>query len=54
MIANLLIPAGKALCAYTAVQGTKMQHRGRIDVEQIGEDNWVWEDTVSWITGTVS
>lgn len=31
-----------------------MQRRGHINVEQIGEDIWVGEDTVSGITGSVS
>ncbi|GAA1863513.1 hypothetical protein GCM10009715_08440 [Paeniglutamicibacter psychrophenolicus] len=53
-MAQWLIPAGKAPHAYTAVQGTKMQRRGRIHIEQIGQDIWVGGDTVSGITGTVS
>lgn len=53
-MAQWLIPAGKAPRAYVAVQGTRMQRRGRLYVEHVDDDIWIGGDTVSGITGTVS
>jgi len=53
-IAQWLIPAGKAPRSYTATQGTRMQRRGRIHVEQVEDDIWVGGDTVLGVTGTVA
>lgn len=53
-IAQWLIPAGKAPRAYIAAQGTRMQRRGRIHIEQVDDDIWVGGHTVSGVTGTVS
>lgn len=53
-IAQWLIPVGKAPRTYTAAQGTRMQRRGRIHVEQVDDDIWVGGDTVLGVTGTVA
>jgi len=53
-IAQWLIPAGKAPRTYTAAQGTRMQRRGRVHVEQVDDDIWVGGHTVLGVTGTVS
>ena len=53
-IAQWLIPAGKAPRSYIAAQGTRMQRRGRIHIEQVDEDIWVGGHTVSGVTGTLS
>lgn len=53
-IAQWLIPTGKAPRTYIATQGTRMQRRGRIHVEQVDDDIWVGGHTVLGVTGTVS
>lgn len=53
-IAQWLIPLGKAPHTYTATQGSRMQRRGRIHVEQVDDDIWVGGHTVLGVTGTVS
>ena len=52
-IAQWLIPAGKAPTTYTAAQGTKLDRRGRVHIEQSDGDIWIGGDTVIGITGTV-
>lgn len=53
-LAQWLIPAGRAPRTYTAAQGTKMQRRGRIYVEQIDTEIWVGGDTVLGVTGMIA
>jgi PhzF family phenazine biosynthesis protein len=53
-IAQWLIPAGKAPTTYTASQGTKLDRRGRIHIEQSEGDIWIGGETVIGITGTVA
>ncbi len=53
-IAQWLIPLGKAPHTYTATQGSRMQRRGRIHVEQVDDDIWMGGHTVLGVTGTVS
>lgn len=52
-IAQWLIPAGIAPAAYTVSQGTRLQRRGRLFLEQRGADIWVGGDTAVGITGSV-
>ncbi|MGH3875869.1 MAG: PhzF family phenazine biosynthesis protein [Actinophytocola sp.] len=52
-IAQWLIPAGKAPATYTAAQGTKLDRRGRVHIEQSDGEIWIGGDTVIGITGTV-
>jgi PhzF family phenazine biosynthesis protein len=53
-IAQWLIPLGHAPRSYIATQGSRMQRRGRIHVEQVDDDIWVGGHTVLGVTGTVS
>jgi len=53
-IAQWLIPLGRAPRSYIATQGSRMQRRGRIHVEQVDDDIWVGGHTVLGVTGTVS
>ena len=53
-IAQWLIPAGTAPAAYVASQGTRLRRRGRVHVEQAGDEIWVGGDTVIGITGSVA
>jgi len=53
-IAQWLIPAGLAPPRYTAAQGTRLGRRGRIRVEQLGDEIWVGGDTVLGVAGTVA
>jgi PhzF family phenazine biosynthesis protein len=53
-VAQWLISTGRAPASYVAAQGTRMQRRGRIHIEQIDDDIWVGGHTVSGVTGTVS
>jgi PhzF family phenazine biosynthesis protein len=53
-IAQWLLPAGLAPSSYTVSQGTRLQRRGRVHVEAVGDDIWVGGDTVVGITGTVA
>lgn len=51
-MAQWLIPAGLAPQSYTVSQGTRLQRRGRLYLEQVEDDIWVGGDTVVGITGT--
>jgi PhzF family phenazine biosynthesis protein len=53
-IAQWLIPAGFAPPRYTAAQGTRLGRRGRIRLEQLGDEIWVGGDTVLGVAGTVA
>ncbi|MFC5064798.1 PhzF family phenazine biosynthesis protein [Actinomycetospora atypica] len=48
-----LIDTGRVPTAYTAAQGTRLGRRGRVRVEQIGDDLWVGGATVPGILGSV-
>lgn len=52
-IGQWLIGTGLATDSYVAAQGTRLGRRGRVHVEQVGDDIWVGGDTVVGITGTV-
>ncbi len=53
-IAQWLIPAGLAPTSYVVSQGTVLQRRGRLYVQQDGDDIWVGGGTVVGIRGTVA
>jgi PhzF family phenazine biosynthesis protein len=53
-VAQWLIGIGQAPTAYTASQGTRLQRRGRVHIEQSGDNVWVGGDTVVGISGTVA
>jgi len=53
-LAQWLIPAGIAPERYTAAQGTRLDRRGRIHIERVGDDIWVGGDTVLGVSGTVA
>lgn len=53
-IAQWLIPSGQAASSYTVAQGTRLQRRGRVFIDQANDAIWVGGDTVVGITGTVS
>lgn len=53
-LAQWLIGTGRAPSSYTAAQGTRLHRRGRVHVEQVGDDVWVGGDTVIGITGSVA
>ncbi|MTD13877.1 PhzF family phenazine biosynthesis isomerase [Nakamurella sp. YIM 132087] len=53
-IAQWLIGAGIAPRSYLASQGTRLQRRGRVSVEAVGDDIWVGGGTVVGITGEVA
>lgn len=53
-IAQWLIGTGQAAGSYVASQGTRLGRRGRIHVEQAGEDIWIGGDTVVGIEGAVA
>ncbi|VXB21392.1 PhzF family phenazine biosynthesis protein [Aeromicrobium sp. 9AM] len=52
-IAQWLIGTGRAPSSYVAAQGTAVRRRGRIHVDQVGEDIWIGGETVVGISGTV-
>jgi PhzF family phenazine biosynthesis protein len=49
-----LISAGLAKPNYVASQGTVMQRKGRVYIDQLGDDIWVGGHTAICIEGTVS
>lgn len=53
-IGQWLIGSGRAPASYVAAQGTRLQRRGRVHVEAVGDDVWVGGDTVVGVTGTVA
>jgi PhzF family phenazine biosynthesis protein len=52
-LAQWMIPAGLAPATYTTRQGTVLGHRGRVSIEQIGEQIWVGGDVQKCIEGSV-
>ncbi|RJX82512.1 PhzF family phenazine biosynthesis protein [Pseudomonas sp. LS-2] len=52
-LAQWMIPAGLAPAKYTTRQGTVLGHRGRVSIEQIGEQIWVGGDVQKCIEGSV-
>ena len=52
-LAQWLIKSGRAPASYVASQGTRLQRRGRIRIDQDGGQIWVGGDTVVGITGSV-
>lgn len=52
-IAQWLIGTGRAPSSYVASQGTRLRRRGRIHVDQIGDDIWIGGETVVGIIGAV-
>lgn len=52
-IAQWLIGTGRAPSSYVAAQGTVIRRRGRIHVDQVGDDIWIGGETVVGISGTV-
>ena len=52
--AQWLIPAGLAPQSYTVSQGTRLQRRGRLFLEQTGADVWVGGHTVIGVTGSMA
>ena len=48
-----LIDTGRLPTAYTATQGTCLGRRGRVHVEQVGEDLWVGGATTPGVSGKV-
>jgi PhzF family phenazine biosynthesis protein len=48
-----LIGAQRAPTSYVAAQGTAIGRRGRVYVNQIGNDIWIGGDTVTGVTGMV-
>lgn len=53
-LAQWLIPAGLAPRRYTVRQGTVMGHRGRVFIEQVGEQIWVSGEVQRCIAGSVT
>ena len=53
-IAQWLIGTGRAPSSYVAAQGTVIRRRGRIHVDQVGEDIWIGGETVVGISGSVA
>jgi PhzF family phenazine biosynthesis protein len=53
-VAQWLIGTGRAPTSYIAAQGARRQRRGRVRVEQIGDDIWIAGDTVVGITGEIA
>ena len=49
----LLCAAGYAPPSYVASQGTQLQRRGRIYIDQLDDQIWVGGDTVVAVTGSV-
>lgn len=53
-LAQWLMGAGLAPAAYVASQGTCLQRRGRVHLQQQGDTIWVGGDVATCIEGTVS
>ena len=50
-LAQWLIATGRAPSSYVAAQGTAIGRRGRVYVNQIGDDVWIGGDTVTGVSG---
>ena len=53
-VAQWLIRSGRAPSAYVAAQGTALGRRGRIFIEDDGEDIWVGGQVTPGVAGTIS
>ncbi len=53
-VAQWLIGSGRAPASYIAAQGTRRQRRGRVHIEQLGDDIWIGGDTVLGVTGGIA
>lgn len=53
-IACWLIGSGKAPGRYVASQGTVLQRRGRVHVEQAGDEIWIGGDSLITLEGAIS
>jgi PhzF family phenazine biosynthesis protein len=53
-VAQWLIAAGHAPASYVASQGTQLQRRGRIYLDQVDGQVWVGGNTVVGVTGSVN
>lgn len=53
-LAQWLIPAGLAPRQYTTRQGTVLGHRGRVSIEQVGDQIWVGGEVQTCIAGSVT
>jgi len=52
-VAQWLVGTGRAPTSYVAAQGTRLQRRGRVHVEQAEGEIWVGGGTVVGVTGEV-
>ncbi|GIG39219.1 PhzF family phenazine biosynthesis protein [Cellulomonas phragmiteti] len=52
-LARWLVGNGTLPTRYVAAQGTALQRRGRVHVEQLGDDLWIGGDTTTCIEGSV-
>jgi PhzF family phenazine biosynthesis protein len=52
-LAQWLVGSGRLPTAYIASQGTRLQRKGRVHVEAIGDDLWIGGATVTRIVGEV-
>lgn len=53
-LAQWLIGSGRAPARYVASQGTAMGRKGRVSIEQVGDDIWVGGASVTCIDGHVT
>lgn len=53
-IGQWLTSTGRAPASYIAAQGTRLQRKGRVHVDVIGDDLWVGGHTTIGVTGTVT
>ena len=53
-LAQWLIPSGRVGSTYTATQGTVLGRRGRVHVEQSGDDIWIGGHCVTVLQGTAT
>jgi PhzF family phenazine biosynthesis protein len=53
-VAQWLFASGRVSSSYVASQGTRLDRRGRVHVEQIDGQVWVGGDTVVGVTGTIA
>ena len=53
-IGQWLTSTGRAPASYVAAQGTRLQRKGRVHVDLVGDDLWVGGQTTIGVTGTVA
>lgn len=53
-IGQWLTSTGRAPASYVAAQGTRLQRKGRVHVDRVGDDLWVGGQTTIGVTGTVA